>query len=279
MKLKFLPMGPFDIFRKIIHRITALFFVGHTSIKPPVPPSNDIELLLEKAARDPTIRHEFYTQLLTHKLIVITKNDSNGTRTYTAQKGDIINVIKYPDGKIPVFTSKTKIFDKGVIKEQVHISEIMGKDLFILTKGATLLLNPYSDYGKEFFPHEIDQILDIASDAGVEKIVVKKETEIQIGQPAVYPQQMVDTLSQIFATKPSVKSAYIAWIFNPSANEPPHYLIAIEGEGDLQPIKNEAGNRAYQFLDGKGFLDMIELTSKSGLYSYFVNDSKPFYVR
>jgi hypothetical protein len=65
-----------------------------------------------------------------------------------------VSILKLTDGRIPVFTAKERIFDKEVIKEKVTYLAMKGEDLFNLAKGASFVLNPYSDYGKELFPQK-----------------------------------------------------------------------------------------------------------------------------
>lgn len=54
---------------------------------------------------------------------------------------------------------KKRYFDKGIVKEQVEVLEVRSEDIFNFFKGATLVLNPYSDYGKELLPNEIEGLL------------------------------------------------------------------------------------------------------------------------
>ncbi len=41
--------------------------------------------------------------------------------------------------------------NKDIVKEEVEYMQMKGKNLFDFAKGATFLLNPYSDYGKEWY--------------------------------------------------------------------------------------------------------------------------------
>jgi hypothetical protein len=259
-------MGLFDLFKK--------------KKEPTFENENPLETVLRKAASQPAYRPEFYEKLLSEKLVVLTAKTSLPNGAQTLEQDTEVNIISLQDGKIPVFTSKEKIFDKGIIKAEVPFLEMKGEDLFNLAKGATFVLNPYSDYGKELLPNEIESMLNGTVLTGRhQKIVIEKETQVQIGQPAIYPTDMVNALKILFESKPTVKKAYLGWIFNPSSGEPPHYIFALDIEGDTQSITNEAGFTAKQFLAPEDIIDFIQIDQNGGLSDYFVEQTTPFYER
>jgi hypothetical protein len=259
-------MGLFDIFKK--------------KSEPNFKDENQLEIALRKAATEVAFRPEFYKQLLSSRLVILTDKRNLPDGVQTLKENMNVNIRTLPDGKIPVFTSRGKIFDKGVIREEVTFLEMGSADLFKLAKGATFLLNPYSDYGKELLPNEIESILNgtITTD-NHKKIVIEKETKVQIGQPANYPTEMINLLKILFASRPKVKKAYLGWIFDPSSGEPPHYIFALDIDGDYQSIMNEAGYTAQQFVKPSDIIDFIQVSNDNGLSNYFVKQIKPFYER
>lgn len=138
-------MGLFDIFKK----------------KPDHQTSNGLTLdaLVQKAATEPAYRAEFYKRLLSDELVVLTKKSGLPDGNQILKQDTQVNIVSYIDGKIPVFTSTEKIFDKGLVKEKVEYIQMKGENLFGLAKGATFILNPYSDYGKELLPDEVERML------------------------------------------------------------------------------------------------------------------------
>ena len=239
----------------------------------------NLEQLLQKAATEPAFRTEFYKRLLTDELVVITQNSSLREGNQSLQKDTSVNIVSYPDGKIPVFTSTDRIFDKGVVKEQVEFIQMKGENLFGLVKGATFLLNPYSEYGKELLPDEIERLLNgtILNDTA-KTLTIEKETIVQIGQPAKYPTEIINSLRKLFSERPNVKAAYLGWIFNPDSGEPPHYIFGLDVDGDIQNLTQEAGYTAKQFLEQHEFVDFIKI-DKSGISNYFLKETEPFYKR
>lgn len=240
-----------------------------------------MEQLLKRASSEPAFRAEFYARVLTDKLIVITDNKNQIPEgTSILKENTTVNLVSYEDGKIPVFTSTDRIFDKGIIKERVNFLAMKGADLFEMTKGATLILNPNSDYGKELLPNEIESLLEgtILTDSA-KTLTIKKETPIQIGQPAVYPSEIINSLIKLFSERQNIKAAYLGWIYNPESGEQPHYIFALDAEGDIQSLIEESGYTAKQFLKPDEFVDFIRIDKKGGISDYFVKSTTPFYKK
>jgi hypothetical protein len=184
------------------------------------------------------------------------------------------------DGRIPVFTSTDRIFDKGIIKSQVPFMAMKGADLFNLAKGAKFILNPYSDFGKELLREEVANMLDgTVLDAKHKQITIEKETQVLLGQPAVYPQKVVESLKMLFLTKPVVKAAYLGWIHDPASADPPHLIIGLDLDGEDTSVTNEAGFTAYQCLQPDEIIDFIRIRNGGSLVDYFTQETTPFYVR
>lgn len=259
-------MGLFDIFKKKLDQQTNN---GLT-----------LETLVQKAVTEPAYRAEFYKRLLSDDLVVLTEKSGLPEGNRILEQNTKVNIVSYADGKIPVFTSTERIFDKGIVKEQVEYMQMKGENLFGLAKGATFLLNPYSDYGKELLPNEVERMLsgNILTDTA-KTITIQKETNVQIGQPAKYPTDIVNSLKVLFANKPNVKAAYLGWIYNPDSGEPPHYIFGLETDGDIHSVTQEAGFTAKQFLSKDEFVDFIKVDNKSGISSYFLKSVEPFYKR
>lgn len=239
------------------------------------PESLPLEALLQKAATEPAFRAEFSSRLPQEQLIIITEGSDN-QGSHTLQADTSINIVTLADGRIPVFTSNDRIFDQGVIKEEVHILQIKAADLFEMTRGATLVINPFSPYGKDLLPDEIGRMLD-GSLMDSKKITIQKDTQVQIGQPANYPDELIASLQKLFAERPNVSKAYLGWIYNPESDDPPHYIFSIDADGDFQSTVNEAGFTAKEFLQPSEVVDFVKF-GQGTLDDYFER-CEPFYKR
>lgn len=257
-------MGLFDIFKKKSNQQML--------------DSITLETVLQKAATEPAYRAEFYKRLLSDELIIITNNSEQDYGSTVLQEDTKVNIISYPDGKIPVFTSTDRIFDKGIVKEEVDFMKMKGVNLFELAKGATFLLNPYSEYGKEILPDEVERLLSGEILTETSRIItIDKETEVQIGEPAKYPTDIINSLKILFANDSNLKAAYLGWIFDPASGESPHYIFGLEADGDIQDLTQEAGFVAKQFLESDEFVDFIKVEKENGLSDYFLKSVVPFY--
>ncbi|MBC7937278.1 MAG: enhanced serine sensitivity protein SseB C-terminal domain-containing protein [Rhizobacter sp.] len=261
-------MAIFDIFKKRTRKTEDSF-----------PNENKLETALRKAATEPASRAAFYKHLLAENLIILTDKANFKEGSRILEEDTSVNIVTLPDGRIPVFSSIDKIFEKGVIQEEVPYMQVTGDALFDLAKGATFVLNPYSDYGKELLPGEIETLLQgNIPGARHTTITVEKETPVQIGQPANYPTTIVDSLKNLFAERPAVNAAYLGWIYNPSSGEPSHLIFALDIEGPHQEITREAGYAAQQLSKPNDIIEFIQLDN-SGLSNYFITDTEPFYTR
>lgn len=259
-------MGLFDFFKK-----------------KPEPPSNksmSLEVLLRKAALLNSHRDELYKRLLSDQLVVLTNSSGIREGKHVVEKGIAINVIGLSDGRIPVLTSEERIFDRGVITEQVGCLRIKGSDLFAAVKGAKLVLNPFSEFGKELLPDEIERLLNGTDPVDVlQEITVEKPTLAKMYQPSVYPTEIVNALCALLARYPNVKAGYLGLIYIPNEGEQAHYMIGLDADGDVESVLREAGPTIKQFLEKHDVVDFIQVKDDSGIGSYFLESVDPFYVR
>lgn len=238
------------------------------------------EQLMVEASTNANVRFEFYKQLPNQPVIIITSPNmkvEQGKQTLT--ENTQVEIATLPDGKIPVFTAQQRIFDNGAVKENVPFIELRASDLFNMTKGATLVLNPFSPFGKELVPEEIAQIMDGRILGGaIEEVAVKNDTQIRIGQPANIPHEMLEQLKIVFAQRNDVNEAYLAMVEMPETGRPPHYLLALDVTGEVKPAFEETGRTAQQFLKQGDSIDIMQLVPENNLSVYF-SDREPFFKK
>lgn len=241
-----------------------------------------LEVLLRKASEDPSFREEFYQKLLSEALIVLSNPMSSQN---LEQPGTAI--LTFEDGRIPIFTSQSRVFDKGVIQHQVQAIVHTGRTFFQNFEGATFILNPFSDYVKELVPQEIALLLKAsltwdysALNDSYQKIEWPADTLVGICQPAVYPTEIVNALCKLFMDDLffSVKAAYMGCVSSPSTK--PHLLFALDVEGDVDRVIKKAIFTAQQVGKSDEVIDFIQIGSESNTFiDYLLNETKPFYIR
>lgn len=122
---------------------------------------SNLELLLRLAYAEPARRQEFYQALMGATVHVIgnTENPDSDQGKYAA--GDKISVVtwKTSDGSpiIPFFSSIEAL--RLCIDQEVRYMSFPARGLFEMTKGTKLVLNPRSEFSKEFAVAEIEALL------------------------------------------------------------------------------------------------------------------------
>lgn len=243
-------------------------------------PENEFELSLAKAASDPAHRPQFYKDLCNADLFIIQHGEKppESHEKSTLEKGKKIQIqhIKH-NGKpyIPVFSSINRL--QHVVAEEVAYLGVNALELMKFTQGAEFLLNPGSDYGKEFTKNEIRAIIDGSIWGHPETYTQKAEAKVMLGQPKVYPQELVSALSRFFETRNEVKKAWVAHFHNPDDGLPPHTLIAIDTSSSYEEIIREMGMVITGLTIPHPPVDILPIINGDGIEGYFLSGEKPFY--
>ncbi len=246
---------------------------------------NILEIALQLAASEPAHRPEFFRLLLESIIFILGSSGQleagdEGLVTLKANTQiQLINWVK-PDGSsvIPFFSS-LRALQLAVTSDEKYIA-LPARTFFEMTRGAQLILNPRSESGKEFTPAEVEALLAEGVNQVAKRMVVEKDTEVLLGQPANYPDAMVASLTTLLANHHNVKAAYLAQMFDRSRDEQPHLIIGIEAEDDFENIVGEAGMVASDTGPKGEPVDLIRVVrGQSGVGQYFLDEVKPFYER
>src|SRR5215813_13631485 len=113
---------------------------------------NDLEQALVKASHDPAAAPDFYRLLLDSELLVLGTVDGQeqATDEFDVAPGGRVNLVTgIKDGArfLPVFSSLTRM--QAYVQEESKYLRVNGRALLDLTRGAPVVLNPGSEYGKE----------------------------------------------------------------------------------------------------------------------------------
>jgi len=149
-------------------------------------PVNNLEKTLHKAAKDHNKASAFYDELMESKIFVLGKPEH--------EKDD----------------------DKLRLDEPYL--ELSTVDLFQLTIGAPLVLNPNSNLGMEFEPEDIAMLLD-SSLMENQKHILDQQTEVLLGHAENISDVFTSVLSAFFKKHSEVRAAYIGTIQIPSDDD------------------------------------------------------------
>jgi hypothetical protein len=222
---------------------------------------NRLEALMALASEEPAHRPEFFRVLLESKVYVISNMEKEGRGHDTLKSGEALSIltINAQDNKaiIPFFTSVDELTRSADFDAQWI--GINARQLFMLTKGATLVLNPHSKYAKPFYPTMIEALLTTGIHHTSRHTTTQSQAGVRISPPDPYPAKMVDSLIIFFAARPEVTTACVALKQGPH-DQRPHLLVGVDAQGDVAQIIREAGSVALdtvpEELPDVAFIDM-----------------------
>ncbi|QBB70705.1 SseB protein [Pseudolysobacter antarcticus] len=138
---------------------------------------------------------------------------------------------------LPVFTDAAQ---SHAAAQGLHKVLVMpGRDLFELTLGATLIINPNRD-AVTLYPEEIRELLETGVVAHIDVETLQEPITMAFRQPVRAPDWMEEWLRQLFAQLPYIESAYLVEMFPPDAIEKGALLIAV----GVTPANTERAGRA-----------------------------------
>ncbi|SEB14922.1 SseB family protein [Pedobacter hartonius] len=120
----------------------------------------ELDVLMEKAIQEPAYKSAFYSRVLTDEIIVISVNVNVSEGYQYLEVGTSVEIYSLPDGSIPLFTSIDRIFDNGIVTDDVEFLKMSGADLFSVALGETFIVNPYSEYKNKISASVAERLLD-----------------------------------------------------------------------------------------------------------------------
>lgn len=243
-------------------------------------PQYTVELgeLMRVAASQPALRSVFYERLWDEELMLILEDQSIPEGAIDKNVHKSVNVLKLPDGRIPVFTSMQRIFENGHIAlPNVKYITIKGKALFTSNEGNHYVLNPFSQYAKDITQEEIEKVEkgDHLYDESRTSEIASTDRVVLI-IPERYPKKMIDDLIALYRTYPEVDRAYIALMQRENSKHTPNYVVAIITNDKFEEISAESGIVAKNHLVQDQIIEMMNMTKDSHFWRFF-RHRKPFY--
>jgi Ca2+/Na+ antiporter len=244
----------------------------------------ELERLLVEAATKPEERPAF-TKLLLNSTVYVLGTTGEGAGARVLQTGEKLHLVKWQrDGGepcIPFFTS-LETLQKSIESAQSYLA-IPARDLFDVTQGAHLFLNPKSEHAKEFLPHEISNMLETGFGQKPNTYIVEKSTQVLLGQPKNYPNEMVEAIKKICAKYSEISQAYVGTIINPLGSDKPDFVVGIEIVGSEETIKTTMqaiGQVAGDTVPKDEFVNLVRIKKgDEGIGGYFYDSCQPFYLK
>jgi hypothetical protein len=108
---------------------------------------------------------------------------------------------------------------------------------------------------------------------GVVEQVVSKDTDVQLGQPRVYPNEMVKAISDFLKKQGNVQAAYLQLMIKEGEQS---YLVIVDFTGDRRTLFDGIANAAMSHLNGM-YIDLIPYDSDFGRNA--AENIEPFYKK
>jgi hypothetical protein len=236
-------------------------------------PENELEKALVRAVKEPQSAPNFYRLLLSSDLLVMgsVEGQEDATAAFSLAPGGRISLVTGTNNGVPflpVFSSLARM--QEYVKQEAKYLSVNGRALLDLTRGAPVVLNPASEYGKELSPENVRQLLDGAA-----------EIRVIAGDAVSLPLALLDMLAGLFATRPEVQTAWMIHFGTVGQSQEPQPLIGIElSDPGAWPALIQAIESAAQTqLPGVSFdLQRVDRFNPAGMTGALLQ-AEPFYQR
>ncbi|MES2473319.1 MAG: enhanced serine sensitivity protein SseB C-terminal domain-containing protein [Pseudomonadota bacterium] len=234
---------------------------------------NKLEEALVRAVKSPATAPDFYRLLLESELLVLgtVEGQEEAGGAFSLDPGGQLQLVTgdNKDGKfLPVFSSLARM--QEYVKEEAKYLSINGRALLDLTRGAPVILNPASEYGREFTPGQVEQLLN---PTGPSANVMPGASD------AFYPIPLINALTSVFEKHPEVQAAWMIRIGIGDAGAQVQPLVGIETSGDMAALVADVERAAAEGAAGIAFdVQRVDRARPTGLASALLQ-AQPFYQR
>lgn len=256
-----------------------------------VAPQPPLEAALRAAADDPGQRPAFYRLLLASMVYVI-GDGGKGAQARRLGRDERLSIRHWrtEDGGavVPFFTSLAAL--QCVLNQESAYLALPARELFALTRGANLVLDPRSDHARDFRAAEIADLLERGADhlgapdaRAAPAPAASAEADaraITLDQPDAYSPQLLGALRKALARRPAVARAFLCRKHDPVAGAMPSLLIGLEGDGDLAQALAAARDAAAGKAPRGATVEAMQLRAgDQGPSEYLLTAVAPFYTR
>ncbi len=239
----------------------------------PFQPENEIEAALLRAVKNPDAATDLHRRMLNGDLLVLgaVEGQEDATDKIRLEPGGKVKLeIGDRNGEkfLPLFTSITRM--QAYLKEPGKFLAVNGRALLDLTRGAPVTLNPGSEHAMDFSPELIARILDSQ--------ILQGQPKVNLGLE-VFPPNMVEVLTAIFAKDPGVAAAWMIGVAFADRGGERHPLVGIETTGDMAALMGEIDKAAQASLPGLVFdVQRVDRARPQGMAEAMLQ-TPPFYER
>ncbi len=183
--------------------------------------ATSLDQLMQQAVADKSEEPAFFRALLDATVYAHTPRRMSGARLCLIQfplPGSGVMVL-------PFFSDETQA--RSAAGSTATVVVLTGRELFELTRGATLMLNP-NGTSCTLYPEEIAALLDHGEVAIVEQVEVTEPKPMEFRESDPVPTWLVEPLIMLYSKLSGVAAAYLVEVRMPDAPAQVGFLIAIE---------------------------------------------------
>lgn len=233
-------------------------------------PENDIERLLMRASAEPAERPAFARALMDAEIVlvlvpeggdpIIPGTDGNAVIPEGA-KLVLPSATRGEERLIPFFTARSRA--QAWYRNDHVAVPARTRDLFARYPGAPFVLNPGSDYGKDYTPGEVARMLAGDFDlSGPQAVTTQAPQQILLAHPKEIPTALIEALAREFADLKSVRGAWLMLAMRGGEAEQ-SWMLGVDHKGAWQEVRDAIGRAIVgDILDGR-VLDAMPLDGSS----------------
>jgi hypothetical protein len=204
-------------------------------------PENEIERMLVRASTQPSERRSFMRALMDSEVFVVLVPEGGHVvpgpdGNATIPQGTKLNMpgaMRGEQSLVPFFTrpSRARAWFKG---DHIVAPDSL-RNLFARYPNTSFLLNPGSDYGKEFVPTEVKRLLSGELGEGVDEITIPEGQQLLLGHPKQIPTELIAALAREFSATPAVRGAWLMLAMRADQAEQ-SWMLGVDHKGSWQSV-------------------------------------------
>ena len=231
-------------------------------------PENDIERLLMRASAEPAERPGFARVLMDSEIFVVLVSDrgpivpgTDGKLTITeGTKLTLPSAMRGEEKLMPFFTSRSRA--RTWFTGDHIVAPDRTRDLFERYPDAPFVLNPGSDYGKDFTSGEVKRLLAGQFGDGPQNIVTDAPRQVLLGHPKEIPTALIEALARQLGAVTTVQGAWLM-LASLAGEAEQSWMLGVDHTGSWQEVRDAIGRALVgDILKGR-LLDAVPLEGSS----------------